>query len=199
MTILITSLGILIVVENVVPMLFGTQSQRIPGLETIPIQAGAFFLTNIHLWKIAVTWSLFWALMAFLYFTRPGKALRAVGSNPEMAQVVGINLRRMYLLAFALGSALAGAGAILEAADTGAVPHMGTLAALLATMAVFLGGIGSLMGAALGGFFIGMTMSLSIWKIPSEWQLTVGFGLLVAVIALRPRGFLGGKVGKAEI
>jgi branched-chain amino acid transport system permease protein len=76
---------------------------------------------------------------------------------------------------------------------------MGTLAALLATMAVFLGGIGSLMGAALGGFFIGMTMSLSIWKIPSEWQLTVGFGLLVAVIALRPRGFLGGKVGKAEI
>ncbi len=199
MTILITSLGILIVVENLVPILFGTQSLRLVGIETVPFSVGPFFLTNIHVWKIGVTWSLFWALMAFLRFTRPGKALRAVGSNPEMARIVGFNLRRVYLLAFALGSVLAASGAILETADTGAVPHMGTTAVLIASMAVFLGGMGSLMGAALGGFFIGMAMSLSIWKIPSEWQLTIGFGVLVLVIALRPRGFLGGKVGKAEI
>jgi branched-chain amino acid transport system permease protein len=199
MTILITSLGILIVVENLIPIGFGTQSLRLEGIATAPFSVGPFFLTNIHVWKICVTWTLFWSLLAFLRFTRPGKALRAVGSNPEMAQIVGFNLRRMYLLAFVLGSVLAAAGAILETADTGASPHMGTVAVLIASMAVFLGGMGSLMGAALGGFFIGMAMSVSIWKIPSEWQLTVGFGVLVLVIALRPRGFLGGKVGKAEI
>lgn len=199
MTILITSLGILIVVENLVPILFGSESRRLPGADTVPYSIGPLFFTNIHIWMIAVTWILFWSLMAFLYYTRPGKALRAVGSNPEMAQIVGFNLRRIYLLAFAVGSALAAAGAILETADTGAVPHMGTMAVLIASMAVFLGGMGSLMGAALGGFFIGMAMSLSIWKLPSEWQLTAAFGVLVLVIALRPRGFLGGKVGKAEI
>jgi branched-chain amino acid transport system permease protein len=199
MTILITSLGILIVVENLVPIFFGTQSLRIAAIETRPLSIGPFFFTNIHVWKIGVTWALFWSLMAFLRFTRPGKALRAAGSNPEMAQIVGFNLRRLYLLAFALGSVLAAVGAILETADTGTTPHMGTTAVLVASMAVFLGGMGSLMGAALGGFFIGMAMSLSIWKLPSEWQLTVGFGLLVLVIALRPRGFLGGKVSKAEI
>jgi len=199
MTILITSLGILIVVENLVPIFFGTQTLRMAGVDTTPLSIGPFFFTNIHMWKIGVTWGLFWSLMAFLHFTRPGKALRAVGSNPAMAEIVGFNLRRMYLLAFAMGSVLAAAGGILETADTGAVPQMGTMAVLIASMAVFLGGMGSLMGAALGGFFIGMAMSLSIWKIPSEWQLTVSFGVLVLVIALRPRGFLGGKVGKAEI
>jgi branched-chain amino acid transport system permease protein len=125
--------------------------------------------------------------------------MRAVGSNPQMAQIVGFHLRRVYLLAFAIGSALVGVGGILEAADTGAVSHMGTQAVLIASMAVLLGGMGSTLGSALGGFFIGMTMSLSVLVLPSEWQLTLAFGLLIVVIALRPRGFRGGRVAKAEI
>lgn len=199
MTILITSLGALIVVENTMPILFGTASRTLPGIDTYPIAVGSAVITNLNLLKVLATWGLFAGLIAFLRYTRAGKALRAVGSNPEMAQVVGFHLRRVYILAFAIGSALVGVGGILTVADTGAVPHMGTQAVLIASMAVLLGGMGSIVGSALGGFFIGMTMSLSILALPSEWQLTLAFGLLVVVIALRPRGFLGGKVSKAEI
>ncbi len=137
--------------------------------------------------------------MLFLYFTRPGKALRAVGSNPELAQIVGFNINRLYLLAYAIGSALVAVSGILQAMDIGASPSSGTFAVIIASMAVLLGGMGSLTGSALGGFFIGMAMSLSIWKLPSEWQLTVGFGLLIILITIRPHGFLGGKITKAEV
>ena len=98
-----------------------------------------------------------------------------------------------------IGSALVAVGGILQAMDTGVFYTMGTQAVIIATMAVLLGGMGSFTGSALGGLFIGMAMSLSIWGLPSEWQLTVGFGALVLVISLRPRGFLGGKVVKSEV
>ncbi len=199
MTILITSLGVLIVVENLMPILFGTASRTIPGIVTEPIALGSAVITNQHIVKVVAAGGLLAALLGFLRYTRAGKAMRAVGSNPQMAQIVGFHLRRVYLLAFALGSALVGVGGILEAADTGAVPHMGTQAVLIASMAVLLGGMGSTLGSALGGFFIGMTMSLSVLVLPSEWQLTLAFGLLIVVIALRPRGFRGGRVAKAEI
>ncbi len=199
MTILIASLGILIVVENMVPIFFGVSSRMMSGVETRPYSIGPVFFTNIHVAKIAFSWGLFALLQAFLHFTRTGKALRAVASNPEMAQVVGFNIRRLFILAFAIGSGLVAVGGILQAMDTGAAPEMGTITVIIATMSVLLGGMGSFTGSALGGLFIGMAMSLSIWQLPSEWQLTVGFGLLVVVIAVRPRGFLGGKVTKAEI
>ncbi len=199
MTILITSLGVLIVVENLIPIGFGTASRTLPGIVTQPLVLGPVVLTNIHLFKIAAAAGGFGLLMAFLRCTRAGKAMRAVGSNPQMAQIVGFNLQRIFTLAFAVGSALAGVGGILETADTGAVPTMGTQAVLIASMAVLLGGMGSTLGSALGGFFIGMTMSVAILLLPSEWQLTLAFGLLIVVIALRPRGFRGGRVVKAEV
>jgi branched-subunit amino acid ABC-type transport system permease component len=199
MTLLITSLGVLIVIENLLPVLFGTAARTIPGVSTVPFALGSAVVTNQHLVKVVTVSGLFAVLIAFLKYTRAGKAMRAVGSNPEMAQIVGFHLRRVYVLAFAIGSGLVGVGGILEAVDTGAVPHMGTQAVLIASMAVLLGGMGSTVGSALGGFFIGMTMSLSILVLPSEWQLTLAFGLLIGVIALRPRGFLGGKVTKAEV
>ena len=199
MTILITSLGILIVVESLIPILFGAGSLSLSGVETWPIILGPVVFTNIHLIKVVTTWLLFAGLMAFLHFTRSGKALRAVGSNPQMAAVVGLNIRRLFLLAFAIGSGMVAVGGILQAMDTGAFYTMGTQAVIIATMAVLLGGMGSFTGSALGGLFIGLAMSLSIWGLPSEWQLTVGFGTLVIVISLRPRGFLGGKVVKSEV
>jgi branched-chain amino acid transport system permease protein len=199
MTILIASLGILIVVENILPIFFGVSSRSLSGVETQPFSLGPVFFTNIHLAKIICSWGLFAFLQLFLHVTRPGKALRAVASNPEMAEVVGFNIRRLFVLTFAIGSALVAVGGILQAMDTGASPEMGTIAVIIATMSVLLGGMGSFTGSALGGLFIGMAMSLSIWRLPSEWELTVGFGLLVIVIAVRPRGFLGGKVTKAEV
>ena len=199
MTILITSLGVLIVVENLIPIFFGGASRSLGGVETVPYFLGPVVFTNIHSAKVIAGWGLFALLMAFLHLTRPGKALRAVGGNPRMAAVVGLNIRRLYVLAFALGSGLVAVGGILQAMDTGAFYTMGTQAVIVATMAVLLGGMGSFTGSALGGLFIGLAMSLSIWGLPSQWQLTVGFGALVVVIAVRPRGFLGGKLVKSEV
>jgi branched-chain amino acid transport system permease protein len=88
MTILIASLGILIVVENILPIFFGVSSRSLSGVETQPISLGSVFFTNIHLAQIVCSWGLFILLQLFLHVTRPGKALRAVASNPEMAEAV---------------------------------------------------------------------------------------------------------------
>lgn len=199
MTILITSLGILIVVENLIPIFFGASSLALKGVETIPQSVGPVFFTNIHLVKIISTWSLLALLHFFLHHTRAGKSLLAVSSNPEMAEVVGFNLKKLFMVAFAIGSGLVGFGGIMQAMDTGVSSHMGTNAVIIATMSVLLGGMGSFIGSALGGLFIGMTMSLSIISLPSEWQLTIGFGILVVVIAIRPRGFFGKKLTQSEV
>jgi len=199
-TLFIASLGLLTLIENVLAIIFTPDPLRMDvGWLADSVQLGPIFLTRLHLVSVgtAIIGSL--ALMAFLKYSLWGQAIRAVSSSPEMARTVGIDLRRVHLLTYAVGSAISAPAGILLAMDVGAEPYRGTTFVLLASVAVIMGGIGSIPGAALGALFLALLENLGVWKIPSEWQSTISFGIFLIFIVVRPRGFFGRKIQSAEI
>ena len=196
----IASLGLLIVVENALAIVFTPDPMRMDiGVLDTPIVLGPVFLTYLHVLTILLAAGGYAALMLFLKRSRWGQAIRAVSSSPEMARTVGIDLSRVHLLTYALGSALAAPAGILVAMDVGAEPFRGTRFVLVASVGVIMGGIGSIPGALLGGLFLGLLENVGIWKLPSEWQSAISFGTFLVFILIRPRGFFGRTVKSAEI
>jgi branched-chain amino acid transport system permease protein len=199
-TVFISSLGLLIVVENVVAVVYGPDPLRMDiGWLSEAVELGPVFVTWLHVIAVGLAILGYLALMAFLRHTRAGQAVRAVSSSPEMARTVGIDLGRIHLLTYALGSAVTAPAGILIAMDVGAEPYRGTQFVLLASVAVILGGIGSIPGAMLGGIFVGLLENLGVWQIPSEWQSAISFGVFLVFIVVRPRGFFGRRIQSAEI
>jgi branched-chain amino acid transport system permease protein len=196
----IASLGLLILIENLLAIVFTPDPMRLDiGVLDTSLIIGPVFLTYLHVLSIALAVVGYVALMLFLKRSRWGQAIRAVSSSPDMARTVGIDLKRVHLLTYAIGSALAAPAGILVAMDVGAEPFRGTRFVLLASVAVIMGGIGSIPGALLGGLFLGLLENVGIWQLPSEWQTAISFGVFLLFIVLRPRGFFGRGVQSAEI
>ena len=125
--------------------------------------------------------------------------MRAVSDDPIAASVVGINPEKTILVSFAIGSALAGAAGILISLETNIEPTMGFSAILKGIIASIIGGIGSIPGAVLGGFFLGLAENLGIWKIQAGWKDAIAFAILIIFLLLRPTGILGKKTHKESI
>lgn len=199
-TLFIASLGLLTLIENVLAILFTPDPLRMDvGWLADSVQLGPVFLTRLHLVSVATAILGFLALTAFLKYSLWGHAIRAVSSSPEMARTVGIDLKRVHLLTYAVGSAISAPAGILVAMDVGVEPYRGTTFVLLASVAVIMGGIGSIPGALLGALFLALLENLGVWKIPSEWQSSISFGVFLIFIVVRPRGLFGRKIQSAEI
>jgi branched-chain amino acid transport system permease protein len=199
LVIFVAALGTLITVENLVAMGFGTDAKPLEGFPIKVIKLGRVGFNNLDVAMWVTAGILLGVLMLYLHGTRKGKALRAVVSNPEMAEVIGIDTRKYFLLSFVLGSLLVGPAAVLVALERGATPDMGHWAILYAFMPVIIGGIGSIPGAALAGIIIGLAESIGIWKISSQWQVGIAFVVLVAVLILKPTGLFGFRIYRGKI
>ncbi len=135
-------------------------------------------------------------LMAFLWFvvmrTRFGRAMRATSQDLDAARLMGINVDRVIMLTFAMGGFFAGVAGMLYGALGTISPQMGLLPGLIAFVAAVIGGIGSIPGAVLGGFLVGILQSLVLWAgAPSEFRNVIVFVLLIVVLVVRPQGILG--------
>lgn len=190
---LIASLGLYIVLENLVGIVFGTGVRVVEDLDYGIFFLGPVFFTSIQLWQVASLVLIGGALALFLRQTRYGKAILAMTDDPEMARVIGIDTFRIALVVFAIGSAVSAVPAVLILMKDGASTHMGFAAVFMAFVAVIVGGVGSLRGAAAGGFLLGLVQSLGLWKIPTEWQASIAFVVLYLMIVLRPEGLFGVK------
>lgn len=150
-------------------------------------------ITDIQIMLLVVSGLLLAALWAIVDKTKMGKAIRAVADDPIGASVSGIYPERVILYAFGIGSALAGMAGVLISLETNIEPTMGMNAILKGIIASIIGGIGSIPGAVLGGFFLGIIENLGIWKIQAGWKDTISFAVLIIFLLFRPEGILGKK------
>ena len=193
LNIFLASLGFLIAGESVLLILFGPEARTLPGFAVEGIAIGPVAFTTIEALWIVASWVLVLALVAWLRFTRWGRAIRAVASNPELAQCVGVDRARVFVLVFAVGSTLAGIGGALIALRDTASPFMGVQPVLAAFIAVFLGGIGSIPGAIAGGLVLGFAENMGGLLLPGHWQGVIAFVVLFVVLVVRPSGLFGAR------
>jgi branched-chain amino acid transport system permease protein len=131
------------------------------------------------------------ALTAFFRFTRTGKAIRACADNQIGAQVVGLDVKRLYAITFGLGAACVGASGCLMLLLVDVQPYIATDYTLLAFIIVILGGLGSAPGALLGGLLVGVSEALSGFLIEPSFKSAISFALLILVLLARPQGLMG--------
>lgn len=197
---LLASFGVFIFIQNLIQLLYGAQ---ILTLRTGEVKEGHQFLgaviTDIQILIIVVSCLLFVILWLFIQKTKLGKAMRAVSDDPISASVVGINPEKTIFASFAIGSSLAGIAGILISLETNIEPTMGFNAILKGIIASIIGGIGSIPGAMLGGFFLGIIENLGIWKIQAGWKDAIAFIVLIVFLLFRPGGILGTRSGKEKL
>jgi branched-chain amino acid transport system permease protein len=199
-TVLITAIGVSLLLENGGQLVFGAEPQSFPDLIVdraleIPAAWGplaALTITVSQLLVLGATLVLLVILRHIVYRTRTGLAMRALALNPTAAQLSGVNLDLIIAFTFGLGSALAGAAGILASIQQPSLdPLMGINAGLKAFVAAVLGGIGSLPGAVLGGILIGLLEALVVGYLSPTYRDPIVFGVLIAILLLRPAGLLG--------
>ncbi|TQM10099.1 branched-chain amino acid ABC transporter permease [Pseudonocardia kunmingensis] len=190
LNVFLAALGVLIAGEAVVQFAFGPNSRPLPGAPTGGVQFGALATGWLQILIAVISWGAVLAVAAFLHFSKYGLAVRAVESNAVLADAFGVSRILIYELVFFLGSLLAGVGGVLFAARDTATPGMGVAPLLSGFIAVFIGGIGSIPGAVVGGLLLGMATSLGGIVLPGYLTSIVAFVILFAVLVVRPRGLL---------
>jgi branched-chain amino acid transport system permease protein len=197
---LITALGVSFFLQNSAQLLLGAQQQSYNSfswtngaiaLEHFTLPAGAV-ISYANVIVIVGTIVLMVALTYFVQRTQTGKAMRATSFDREAASMMGIDVDRVIVITFFVGSALAGAAGVFNCIVYQQVwPYMGFQAGLFAFTAAVVGGIGSLPGSVLGGLLIGLAEAFATGYISSTFQQAIVFAILIAVMLVRPSGLLG--------
>jgi branched-chain amino acid transport system permease protein len=193
---LITALGVSFFLENAVLLVFGSQTKIYNTSDFISfnngIHIGPLDIDLVRIMIIVMAIVLMVGLRLLVDRTKLGKQMRAVASDREAAEMLGINVDFTIAATFFLGSALAGVAGVMSGLVFNQVYNLiGFVAGLKAFTAAVVGGIGSIAGAVLGGFIIGLAESFITGYVTSTYTNLIVFGILIAVMILRPSGLLG--------
>src|SRR5437868_429347 len=190
---MITTIGVSYILFNVILLTAGASSFNFPNpMPSVrwDIGGATLQLREVLIWTIAVVLML--GLHLFVNQTRLGKAMRATAQDPEAARMMGIDVDRVIITAFFLGSALAGAAALIFGLYYNFTSFIiGYTAGLRAFTAAVLGGIGSITGAMVGGVLIGLIESLGGHFFATRWADVIIFSILVLVLVFMPSGLFG--------
>jgi branched-chain amino acid transport system permease protein len=193
---LITAIGISFFLENAALLLFGAQFRVYNTPDFIPFSSGfrigSVSIDAVQIMVLLLGLVLMVGLRLLVVRTKLGKQMRAVASDREAAEMLGINVNFTIAATFFLGSALAGVAGVMAGLLFNQVTNtIGFVAGLKAFTAAVVGGIGSLPGALLGGLLIGIAESFITGYISSTYTNLLVFGLLIVVMLIRPTGLLG--------
>lgn len=193
---LITAIAVSLILQNGARVLrfVGPNPRQFPRPPVWNLSLGAFSISNIQIIVIVLSGVLMVALNYIINYTKRGKAMRAVSYDLQAASLMGISVNGTISFTFALGSILAAAGGILFACAYPQIsPTMGTMPGLKAFVAAVLGGIGSVPGAMLGGFILGIAETLTKGFLSSQYADAISFSVLIIILLVKPTGILGKK------
>jgi branched-chain amino acid transport system permease protein len=193
----IASLAVAIVIENLGIMTLTAQPRNfiVPSYLSKFIAIGPLSIRAIDLAIVVLALVLMAALALFVRFTKTGMAMRATAENYNVARLMGINIDRMIALAFAIGSALAAVAGLMWGSKYSQIsPLMGLIPGLKAFVAAVIGGVGSISGAMLGGYVLGLAEVLLVGLLPPEfsgYRNVFVFTVLIVILLVMPNGLLG--------
>jgi len=200
MNLLLSALGVSIFLQNLVLNYQGAKARSFQIAALIPpglrvIEVGGVVFSFMRMLVIVVAFVLMALLTLMIKRTKMGKAMRATAQDTEAATFMGIDVDRIIILVFVIGSALGGAaGTLVGLLFTQVDYYVGFQAGLKGFTAAVLGGIGNIFGAMLGGIILGLVESLATTFFPATYKDVVAFIILVIVLIFRPWGIMGEKI-----
>jgi branched-chain amino acid transport system permease protein len=189
---LLLTFGVAIGLVNLAQLAFTSDLRSVEYL-TGSFVLGPFAFSKSRLIACGFAVAITTAAFLFLQKTRLGKAIRAVSQSREVAQVCGIDVQRIHMIAFGGASALAAAGGSLVAVMVAIQPDMGGVYTFKSFLVIVLGGAGNYPGALLGGLLLGLVEQLSSLFLTTQVNEAVAYVLLVLVLLVRPTGLLKGR------
>src|SRR5262252_524629 len=189
---ILLTIGLGLIISNVVMLIFTSDYKIITtAYSSSTLNFAGLRLSTPLVISLAITTAITTILYLFLLKTDTGQAIRATAQDRDAAQLMGINVKRMSLLAFGIGTALAGTAGALVSPTYYIFPQVGGAFTLKAFVIVVLGGMGSVVGATLGGIIIGVTESLAAVYISSGMKEVFVYVLFLLVLLFKPSGLLG--------
>jgi branched-chain amino acid transport system permease protein len=193
---ILSTLGISIIIQNGAIVLW-TPNPRTIIVETASKSLEVFgvVLTYQRLIIILLALATFVSLHYFVHRTKTGKAMRAVSQNKHACQVIGIDVRRISTIAFALGAGLSGLGGAIVAPVMAIHPVMGILVVIKCFAAVIIGGFGNIHGTILASFLLAIVESFAVAYVSLQYKDVFAFVAMILILLFRPHGIFGRKVG----
>ena len=198
LSLLITSLGIYIFIENSVKLLVSPQPYAFSMPSILDNIVNTFITFRlIDLFIIATTLTIMICFAIFVKRNKIGIAMRGISESVETARLVGINVNQVIIWSFIVASAIAALTGFMWGSKYGQISYdMGFMPGVIAFVSIVIGGIGSITGAVLGGFLIGLIQTFSIGFLPPGWTMyrdAIVFALLIIVLLIKPTGIMGRK------
>ncbi len=190
---MIASIGIMIVLVNVVALSFGNETKVLDNSIQPAFRWGGLIVTQPQILQLVVGSLLMAMFFLFLRHSQFGLTARALSNNASLFEVLGFNLARSRIQVFALSGAFLAAGGCLTAYDVGMNPHVGMPVLINAMVAMIIGGVGRFNACVLGGLLLGVLQALVVYYFSANWQNAIAFLVLLLFLFIRPQGILGYK------
>ena len=194
---LILTFAVRLVLENIMLVVWSADYRTIRlSYAGYSFQIGNAYVPLIRFLTFIIAIAVIYAVYRFMMGTKIGKGIQAVALDREGAEAVGIDVEKMYLINFALGSAIAGGAGALWASIYSFSPHLVGIIVGKVFIIAILGGLGNIWGAAAGGLVLGIAETTGAVFLGSEWQEAIGMAIMVIVLVWKPYGLLGKKFFK---
>jgi branched-chain amino acid transport system permease protein len=188
------SLGLIYIFENAALLIWGDRSKQIISpFNNLSLTFSSVSITYDRIVAVLVTVAVLVAFGLMIKKTKIGLAMRATSQKENAAQLMGINIEKVYLITFALGAALAACAGGLYGVIFSFNYQIGAIPTIIAFAIIILGGLGSIKGAVIGGLLYGITEQLATLFLGGIWASAVAFALLIVVLIVKPNGIFGEK------